>query len=115
MPSPTPGQMNCQITIQKKITSKDAEGGMVDVWVDVVCDLWAKVNNFSGNERRATQQGGQIAEERTEFTIYFIPGIDASMRIVYADKYYNIRHVNNFMEKNKFIVLTTDTGGNHGR
>ena len=69
MPVPGAGQLNKQITIQQRTQTKDAEGGMVDTWSNFAVDIWAKVNNLSGNERAATRQGGQVLEARTEFTI----------------------------------------------
>lgn len=115
MPSPGAGQLDQQITIQQLTQVKDAEGGMVDNWSDFVSDVWARKNNLSGNERSATRQGGIKLEERTEFTTYFIPDVSNRMRIMHNGTSYNIRHVNNFMERNEFLIITCDTGGNHGR
>lgn len=115
MPSPGAGQLNQQITIQKRNQIKDAEGGMVDVWADFATDIWAKKNNLSGSERAATSKGGQTLDARTEFTIYYLAGVTNEMRIVHNGKYYNIRHVNNFMESNEYLIISCDLGGNHGR
>lgn len=111
---PTAGMLNRRILIQSLTHGKDAEGGMVDTWVDVTT-VWAKVANLSGAERNATSHGGKAPGARTEFTIRYTPGITAQHRVVYATKQYNIRHVNNFAEANEFLVLTCDTGINHGR
>ena len=35
--------------------------------------------------------------------------------ISHNGKYHNIRHVNNFMEGNEFLIITCDTGGKDGR
>lgn len=115
MAAPGAGQLNKQITIQQLSQAKDAEGGMVDTWTDFAANIWAKVNNLSGNERATTQQGGRTLEARTEFTVYFLQGVTNQMRIVFNGKHYNIRHVNNFMEANEYLIITCDTGGNHGR
>lgn len=115
MPAPGAGQLNKQITIQSRTGTKDAEGGMVDSWADFAADLWAKVNNLSGNERQATAKGGDRLDARTEFTIYYLDGITNKMRVSFGGKYYNIRHVNNYMENNEYLVITCDTGGNDGR
>lgn len=115
MSSPGAGQLDQQITIQQHIQVKDAEGGMVDLWDDYVTNVWAKKNNLSGNERSATRQGGVKLEERTEFTIYYIPGVENTMRIMHNGKSYNIRHINNVYERNEYLIITCDTGGNHGR
>lgn len=115
MPTPGAGQLNQLITIQSLSQTKDAEGGMVDVWGDFAADIWARKNNLSGNERSATAQGGQKSESRTEFTVYYQPGVTNEMRIVHNGVNYNIRHVNNFMERSEYLIITCDTGGNRGR
>lgn len=115
MPAPGAGQLNQQITIQQRTQTKDAEGGMVDSWADFAANVWAKVNNLSGNERSATAKGGEKQEARTEFTIYYVAGVTNLMRISHGGKYHNIRHVNNYMEGNEFLIITCDTGGKDGR
>ena len=115
MPAPRAGDMNQQITIQQRTQTKDAEGGMVDSWADFAANVWAKVNNLSGNERSATAKGGERKEERIEFTIYYFAGVTNLMRISHNGKTHNIRHVNNFMERNEFLIITCDTGGKDGR
>ena len=115
MPAPGAGQLNRQITIQQNTQTKDAEGGMVDSWANFAENIWAKKNNLSGNERAATRQGGSTLDARTEFTIRYLAGITEQMRVLCDGKYYNIRHVNDFMDRHEFIVLTCDTGGNNGR
>lgn len=114
MPAPGAGKLNRQITIQQRTQGKDAEGGITDTWSDFAT-VWAKVAHLSGNERRATQSGGQMLEARTEFTIRYLSGITNAMRVLYEGKHYNIRHVNDFEDGHAFMVITCDTGGNHGR
>lgn len=115
MPTPGAGKLNRLITLQQRTQGKDAEGGITDTWGDFVANIWAKVVHLSGNERRATQQGGQVLEARTEFTIRYFPGVTSAMRVVFDGKYYNIRHVNDFDDAHAFMILTCDTGGNDGR
>lgn len=114
MPAPGAGKLNRQITLQNRTQGKDAEGGITDTWSNF-STVWAKVNHLSGNERRATQQGGQVLEARTEFTIRYFPGVNNAMRVVFDGKYYNIRHVNDFEDAHAFMILTCDTGGRDGR
>ena len=114
MAEPGAGDLDRRITIQTLSQAKDSEGGMVDSWADVAM-VWARVRYLSGNERRLTAAGGQVAEARTEFTIRYRSGLNERMRIRYAGKVYNIRHLNDFREAHRFIVITCDTGTNDGR
>lgn len=102
-----------RITLQTGTPGKDAAGGSTTVWVDWKRP-WAKVAPLSGNERRATDHGGQVVEARTEFVIHYQPGVDESMRVSYAGKFYNIRHVKDINEAHEYLVLTCDTGVNDG-
>lgn len=102
-------KLNKRIAVDQPVQSKDPSGGNVTNWTELV-SVKAGVKNLSGSERSATRHGGEIAEARTEFTIRYRPGLTAAMRVRYAGAAYNIRHVNNFNEANRWIILTCDTG-----
>jgi SPP1 family predicted phage head-tail adaptor len=114
------GKLSKRITIQSKATGKGASGGVVGSWSIVTWPgvpdgrIWAGVTPLSGNERRSTSHGGEVAEARTEFVIRYRDGITEAMRVSYNGKFYNIRHVKNFNEKNRDLILTCDTGVNDG-
>lgn len=113
--APEAGKLNRIITIESLSQTKDAEGGMVDNWTPFAANIFAGVNNLSGNEKRLTDHGGKTAEARTEFTIRWRAGVLETMRIVYNTRIYNIKHINNYREENRFLIITTDTGVNDGR
>jgi SPP1 family predicted phage head-tail adaptor len=114
MPTPGAGRLDRMITIESLTQTRDAEGGMVDTWTTFATS-WAMIKNLSGNERSVTPHGGVAAEARTEFTIRYLSGVTAKMRVTYDGKYYNIAHVNDFEESHRFMVLTCSTGLNLGR
>lgn len=113
MATPGAGQLNRLIAIQSLTQTKDAEGGIVDSW-STFGTVWAKIANLSGNERRATDQGGKTAEARTEFTIRYLSGVVEKMRVSYGGKYYDIAHVNDFSDGHRFMILTCSRGMNLG-
>jgi head-tail adaptor len=104
MATPGAGKLDRLIVIQSLTQTKDAEGGMVDSW-STFATVWAKVANLSGNERRATDHGGKSPESRTV----------EKMRVTYGGKYYDIKHVNDYEEAHRFMILTCSTGVNLGR
>lgn len=108
------GRLNRRITLQSLTVGKGTSGGMKKTWVNFASSVPAAVRNLSGNERRATSVGGQVAEARTEFTIRYRSGVTADMRVLYQGAVYNIRHVNDWMGKRESLVLTCDTGMNDG-
>lgn len=105
-------ELNKRITIEQSTLTK-AGGGKSVTW-STVAPAWARVRNMSGNERRVTEHGGQVAEARTEFKIRYRAGITEQMRISYGGKKYNIRHINNLQEANRWLLITCDTGVNDG-
>ncbi len=108
-------QLNKRVTVQQKTVTKGASGGMVEAWAALAgMPVWAGINHFGGNERRVTDQGGQVVEARAEITIRYRAGITAQMRVLHGATVYNIRHVNNWQERNERLVLTCDTGVNGG-
>lgn len=115
MPRPGAGDLNSLITIEQNALTKDAAGGMVDNWTPVA-DSWAKVRHVSGDEKPATSKGGgQTPWARTEITVRWLPGVTEQMRVLLDGRCYNIRHVNNYLARNEWLILTCDTGGNDGR
>lgn len=105
--------MRRPIVIEALGQARDAHGGMVKTWT-VHASLRAKIVNKSGNEQGATGSGGATGVARTEFTTRFVPGVNTSMRVAYAGNHYNILHVNNFLEEDRFLILTCDTGLSNG-
>lgn len=114
MPAPCAAQLNRRIAIESLNQTKDSSGGMVDSWT-LLSNVWAQIKNLSGNEKKITAYGGQVAEARTEFTIRFINGLTTKHRINYNGKKYNIKHINDWNEEHRFLVVTCDTGLNDGR
>lgn len=114
MSEPTIGQLNRKITIQSLVQAKDSEGGITNTWSAFVSDVWASVDNFSGNEPMITRQGGRVGVSRVLFKMRYIAGVDSTMRIVYDNKNYAIKHVSNYKEKNTWLYIDCETGKNEG-
>lgn len=108
------GRLKERITLERPEQVKGRGGGVVRNWVLVVDSLPAARTDFSGNEKPATAQaGGQVAVARTEFLIRWMPGVDATMRILHEGQIHNIRHIKP-LGRRESLVLTCDTGGNDG-
>lgn len=108
------GKLDRRITLEYPSQAQGASGGVQSTWV-AVPPVWASVRNFNGAERRATAAGGgEVAVARTEFTIRYRADVTPLWRVAYGGRYYNILHMNNFMERNESLILTCDTGANDG-
>lgn len=109
------GKLNERITIQRLEQTQGSSGGIVRLWQDFVDKRPASRRDFNGSEKPATAAaGGEVATARTEFTIRWMPGLDATMRVVHGGQFHNIRHVNNFAGRRESLILTCDTGVNDG-
>lgn len=108
------GKLNERVTLQGLEVGKGASGGVTRTWSDVATAIPASRRDFSGNERSATSQGGEVATARTEFTIRWMPGVKSTMRLLHGDEIFNILHVNNFAGRRESLVLTCESGMNDG-
>lgn len=107
------GKMDQRVALREPATLKGVSGGFTKSWT-THSEIWASVRHLSGNERRASKAGGEVAVAGTEFSIAFRPGITEQWGILYQGKHYNIKHANDLMGKRERLVLTCDTGVNDG-
>lgn len=109
------GKLNERITIQRLEQTQGRSGGIVRLWRDFVVKRPASRRDFNGSEKpAASSAGGEVATARTEFTLRWMPGVDATMRVIHDGQFHNIRHVNNFAGRRESLILTCDTGVNDG-
>lgn len=115
MAEPTIGELNRKIAIEQLTQGKDSEGGITNTWSAYAADIWASIDNFSGNEPFITRQGGgRVGVSRVLFKMRYISGVDSTMRIVYNGANYAIKHVSNWKEKNTWLYIECETGKNEG-
>lgn len=108
------GKLNEDVTLQRLEIGKGTSGGITRTWLEFAAGLPASRRDFSGTERGATSQGGEVATVRTEFTIRWMPGVRSTMRLLHGDEIFNILHVNNFAGRRESLVLTCESGMNDG-
>ncbi len=86
------GAFNRPIIIQKLTDTRDAMGGAVRTWSTYIKTM-AHIEPWKGNERPLAQQ--LYTNNTSKFLIRYRPSqnIDASMRILYKTRIYNIRNI----------------------
>ncbi len=109
------GKLNRRITIQQRVQTKDADGGIVDAWSDFAENIWSNVIYLDSVERKATNAGGIKLEAKTRFIIRYLSGITNTMRVSFNSQHYNIRHINDFDDKHAYMIISCDLGGADGR
>ena len=103
----TPAQLNRSIEIQKLVVVATDTGGFTNTWVKVY-STWAKIKNTSGTELIHADQLGSVSF--SDFTIRYRAGLTESMRIVYRGTDYQVRHINNLEEADKWLVIKGERG-----
>jgi SPP1 family predicted phage head-tail adaptor len=101
------GAFNRKITIQKLVTSIDAMGGSVRNWTNYI-SIWAHIEPLSGSEKIVAQQ--TYTSLISKFLIRYRPSqnIDASMRILYRSRIYNIRSITQPAEAHTTIQILAE-------
>ena len=86
------GAFNKPITVQKPVKTVDSMGGSVNTWTAHI-KTWAHIKPWRGTEKIIAHQ--TFASKISMFLIRYRPSqdIDASMRILYKSRIYNIRNI----------------------
>tara|TARA_R110000851_G_scaffold128538_1_gene261036 strand:- start:1612 stop:1893 length:282 start_codon:yes stop_codon:yes gene_type:complete len=82
-------------------------GGFTQSWVKLA-SVWAKIKNSSGTELIHADQLGSVAF--SDFTIRYRADLNESMRIVYRGTNFQVRHINNIEELDKFLIIKGERG-----
>lgn len=105
------GRLNRRITIQQRTAGSDSYGQPVESWIDVV-SVWANVRPIKGRELLIAQS--MKSEAIVNIDIRYRPGIDASMRINYNGRIFNIQAVIDENERHEILTLQCTEGLNNG-
>jgi SPP1 family predicted phage head-tail adaptor len=103
----TPAQLNRKVDLYRLVKTPTATGGFNESWVKVA-SLWAKIKNTSGTELVRADQLGATAY--SDFTIRYRSNINEMMKLVYRGTDYQIRHINNIEEADKWLVVKAERG-----
>lgn len=81
------GQLRKRIRLQQRSSAQDSSGEQVHVWSDVAT-VWAEISPVTGRELQAA---GAVQQEASHtVTMRYRAGLDASMRILYGTRIFNI-------------------------
>lgn len=101
------GKMRRLITLQRREEAPDGYGGFVTTWTDY-SQTWAWFKTMSGQERLF----GMQLENPVTHKIYirYRSDIDERDRIVYMERYFNIRALLDLEELRRYIEITAEEG-----
>lgn len=82
------GKLRHKVQLQEQVIDQDpVTGEMVPSW-HTVADVWAEIVPMSGREFLSS--GAEQSEVRGRMVIRYREDVDASMRVLYRGKQYNI-------------------------
>lgn len=101
------GKMRHQVEIQRPVDTVDTGGGSGRAW-STVSTRWANIKPTSGTE---TYRQGQVQEALThEIIIRHTDSIGTNYRVKYGARVFNIKHLRNIDERNRYIIMKCDEG-----
>ena len=101
------GKMRYRVKLQSSTNTTDAGGGISQVWA-LVANLWADIKPTSGSE---SYRQGQVQESTThEVTIRYRSDIYTKYRILFGTRAFNIKHIKNIEERDRYLLLSCVEG-----
>jgi SPP1 family predicted phage head-tail adaptor len=105
------GELNRRVTIQSRAAGHDADGQASETWADVLT-CWAAIRPLGGRELLLAKS--VQAESTHEVTMRYRTTVDASMRIVYEGRIFNITNLNDVDTRHQTLVAMCVEGINKG-
>ena len=94
-----PGRLRHCVEIQKPERSQDQQGGYVTRWVTIPHGLvWCEIIPTSSSK---AYEAAQLMHGVThDIVTWYIPNVDATVRIKYGERLFQVRSVFNRLEEN---------------
>lgn len=107
----TAGEMRFPASVERPIDEPDGAGGSSTQWVVVIPILWCHVEQVTGDEKYSDQSGGRVRTfKKQRFTTWWRDDIRTTDRIMFEGVLYNIRTIDNLMNRNKFMWIVAESG-----
>ena len=101
------GMLRHQVSLQSPTNTTDTGGGAVKTWT-TLAKLWANIKPVSGSEK---YRQGQVQETATHHvTIRYRSDIGTNYRLVYESRNFNIKHIRNIDERDRYMLLVCNEG-----
>lgn len=95
------GSLDKKITIQKLGDAVDGFGGIIEGGYQDFATVWASINPVTGKEVFLSNTDFSTVSHKIK--IRYLAGVDASMRIVWNDRVFEIKYFINYQEANREI------------
>lgn len=101
------GDLRHFVEVQERTDVPDSSGGRARTWVKFA-DVWCAIKQLSGKELKQYEQLNEVKMKK--FVTRYYEGINEKMRLVYHNKEFNIRNVDNLEERNEWLVIMAEEG-----
>jgi len=98
------GELDRRIVIQRYGSTPDEYNQSIPAWI-TLATVWASVEDRGGGESFQADQ--LTAYRNTVFTVRYLSTIREQMRILYNDRYYNIRLIKS-PDRNRSLEITAE-------
>lgn len=113
------GRLRHRVRLQRRVETQQATGEITWSWADLA-EVWASVEPVAGREYFAAAQ--VQSEITTRIRIRYRPGLNAKLRVVFIAepgspgevKYYDVRSVINYAERDREVHLMCTERGAEG-
>lgn len=106
----TGGEFRFPVVVQRPTYAPDDSGGQTTTWSDIAM-VYCAIDNKSGREPYGDGSTGRVrTEQQFAFTTWWRDDIQQTDRLVYDNKYWNIRQLNNLQLRNKFLQIVAEAG-----
>lgn len=104
-------ELSERITIERASTVADGYGGQTVTWSAVYPHkIWAKIRSVRGREEE--RQGRTATVETYLMTVRFGVSVEVTDRIVWREKYFNVRAVADREGMREWLTLECEAGVN---
>jgi SPP1 family predicted phage head-tail adaptor len=96
-----------KVTLEQKVQTADGAGGFTTAWEQVAI-LWASIDRMRASE---SYNSGQLRTASSHvFRARYTSSITTDMRLVFGERIFNIRSINNPGEKNNMLEIYAEEG-----
>jgi SPP1 family predicted phage head-tail adaptor len=96
------GTLRHRVEIQQAEITRDSFGDEQEVWT-AHATVWAAILPLVGREYFTAQQ--TVNEEMFRLQMRYVPGVQPAMRLVFGERVFNIRAIQNLEERNRELVI----------
>ena len=101
------GELRTRLVIQTKTRTTDSMGGGTVTWA-TFSTVWGSVEQKGANEAFWAKH----LEHRVthKIVIRYLSGVTSDMRISYGSRFFQIKGIMNWEEKNRYLILNCEEG-----